>query len=89
MPQIKSAFKRLRQDRKKHLSNRSRISEIRTLDKKVRTLIASSDKKEAEPALRKLESKLDKAVKSNLLKKNTVSRKISRLRKHLAQPEKA
>jgi len=83
MPQKKSAYKRLRQDKKKHLHNKSRISEVRTLDKKARTLIASQNKDEAEGVLRKLESKMDKAVKIKTMKKNTVSRKISRLRKKL------
>lgn len=83
MPQKKSAYKRLRQDKKKHLSNKSKISEIRTLTKKVRTLIGSKDKKEAEVALRELESRMDKAAKTNTMRENTVSRRISRLRKQL------
>ena len=88
MPQIRSAFKRLRQDKKKHIANKSMVSEIRTLTKKVRTLIAEKDLKTGEQALRRLESKLDRAVKSNKMKKNTSSRKISRLRKQLSQIKK-
>ena len=83
MPQKKSAYKRLRQDKKKHLRNKSRISEIRTLDKKAKTLIAAANKEEAQTVLRQLESRMDRAVKTNTMKKNTVSRKISRLRAHL------
>jgi len=88
MPQIRSAFKRLRQDKKKHIANKSMVSEIRTLTKKVRTLITEKDLKTGEQALRRLESKLDRAVKSNKMKKNTSSRKISRLRKQLSQIKK-
>ena len=83
MPQKKSAYKRLRQDNKKHLRNKSKISEIRTLTKKVRTLISSQNKKEAEVTLKELESRMDKAAKTNTIKKNTVSRSVSRLRKQL------
>jgi len=85
MPQIKSAFKRLRQDKKKHLANKSKISEIRTLTKKVRTLISGKNRAEAEKTVKKLESKLGRAVKTNTMKKNTVSRKISRLKKQIDQ----
>jgi small subunit ribosomal protein S20 len=83
MPQIKSAFKRLRQDKKKHIRNKSRISEVRTLKKKVHTLIAANDKKEAEQALKTLESRLGKAVKTNTVRANTASRYISRLRRQV------
>jgi len=85
MPQIRSAFKRLRQDRKKDLVNKGTLSEIRTLIKKVRTLIAEKNAEEGKKALIPLESKLDKAVKSHTMKKNSASRKISRLRKQLDQ----
>ena len=83
MPQIKSAFKRLRQDKKKHLRNKSRVSEVRTLKKKVQTLIVANDKKAAEEALKDLESKLGKAVKTNIVRANTASRYISRLRRQV------
>ena len=83
MPQKKSAFKRLRQDEKKHSANKSRISEMRTMAKNVRALISQQNKEEAELSLRKFESKLNKAVKTNTVKKNTASRRISRLRKHI------
>ena len=83
MPQIKSAFKRLRQDKKKHIHNKAKLSELKTLTKKARTLISSQEKDQAETALRKLEAKLKKAAKTNTIKSGTASRRISRLRKHL------
>ena len=85
MPQKKSAYKRLRQDKKKHLRNKAKISEIRTLTKKVRTSIAAGNNVEAEKTLRILESRTDRATKTNTLRKQTASRKISRLRKHLSK----
>jgi small subunit ribosomal protein S20 len=85
MPIKKSAFKRLRQDKKKHEKNKSTISRVRTLKKKARELIAAKNSKEADAFLKKLESAMDRAVKRNIIKKNTASRNISRLRKDWAK----
>lgn len=85
MPNKKAAFKSLRQDKKKHALNKATISELRTLAKKVRLAIDSKKTEDAETALRKLESKLDKAAKSNTIKKNAASRKISRLRSQISK----
>lgn len=80
MANKKAAIKSLRQDKKKHDRNKAAASELRTITKKVRTLIAEKKREEADTVLRKLESKLDRAYKSDRMKKNTVARKISRLR---------
>ena len=87
MPNKKAAIKSLRQDKKKHDRNKSQVSEIRTLAKKAQTLITEKNRKEADVALRSLESKLCKAVKTNIIKKNNASRRISRLRGHWAKIE--
>ncbi|KJJ85575.1 Ribosomal protein S20 [Candidatus Omnitrophus magneticus] len=90
MPQIKSAFKSLKQAKKRHIQNKAKISEIRTLTKKVNELIVSnSNKEEAEKLLRKLESKLDRAAKTKIIKKQNASRKISRLRTRFSKTLKA
>jgi ribosomal protein S20 len=88
MPIKKSGFKRLRQDKKKHERNKSAVTEIRTLAKKARTLIAAKNREEADAVLKKLESKMDRAVKRNIVKKGTVSRSISRLRKQFSAIKK-
>lgn len=85
MPQIRSAYKRLRQSKKRHLRNKAKISEIRSLAKNVDLLLSEKKKDKAEDALRLLESKLCKCVKTNTIKKETASRKISRLRSHLSK----
>ncbi|MFH1846611.1 MAG: 30S ribosomal protein S20 [Candidatus Omnitrophota bacterium] len=85
MPNIKSAIKSLRQDKKKHERNKTVASELRTATKKTCLLISDKKKPEAEIALRALESKLDKAAKRNIIKKGNVSRRISRLRSQLAK----
>jgi len=85
MPNKKAAFKSLRQDKKKHENNKATISELRTLAKKARLAIGSKKTEDAEAALKKLESKLDKAAKANTIKKNAAARKISRLRSQMAK----
>lgn len=85
MPNIKSAYKSIRQDKKRHARNIAAITEIRTLTKKARTLIASAKRDEADATLRQLESKLDKAAKTKKITKKTASRRISRLRSQWAK----
>ena len=85
MANKKAAIKSLRQDKKKHDRNKAVMSEARTLAKKVRSLIDSKNRKEADAALKALESKLDRAAKSDIIKKNNASRKISRLRAQWAK----
>ena len=80
MPNKKAAIKSLRQDKKKHERNKAALSEIRTLVKKSRTLITENKAPEADTALKHLESKLCRAAKSDMIKKTTASRRISRLR---------
>ncbi len=84
MPNKKAAIKSLRQDKKKHERNKAVMSELRTLSKIARKLIEEAKKDDAAVALKKLESKLDRAAKTNAIKKNNASRRISRLRKQSA-----
>jgi small subunit ribosomal protein S20 len=49
--------------------------------KSLKKLAASGNKKEAEAMMREVQRALDKAVKGKTLKKNTASRKKSRLSK--------
>ena len=85
MPIKKSGFKRLRQDKKKHEHNKGIISEIRTLKKKALTSIAAKNREEADAFLKKLESKMDRAARKNVIKKYNASRNIARLRKQWAE----
>ena len=85
MPNKKAAIKSLRQDKKKHDRNKAHMSELRTLAKYARLAIEKQDKPAAEEALKKFESKLCRAAKSNLIKKNNASRRISRLRSQWAK----
>jgi len=81
MPIIKSAKKRLVQDKKKAYGNFLRKKELRSLVKEVRALVALKNKEEALKLLPNLYKAIDKAAKTNVIKQNTASRKKSRITK--------
>lgn len=80
MANHKSAIKRNRQSIKRNVRNRAKKSEIFTLTKKV----LSAPKEEAQEILKALQSKIDKASKTNTLHWKTAARKISKAYKALA-----
>jgi small subunit ribosomal protein S20 len=80
---IKSAIKRIRQDKKRHLANRITRSEMRTYSKKAVGVVADGNVEEAAEAVRLAISKIDKAVKKGVLHANAAARRKSRLAKQL------
>ncbi len=83
MPHHQAQKKSLRQDAKRHERNRAAKSRIRTLEKKLRSVIKKGDAAEATGQLRDLQKALDQAKSHNLIKAETVSRKKSQLAKHV------
>lgn len=81
MPNTSSANKAMRQSRRRNAINTRTKFKVKGAVKNTRTLIASGEAKEAADSLKKAMSALDKAVKKNVLHKNTASRKKSRLAK--------
>ena len=79
MPNTKSAAKELRKTKKRTQKNNRVKSNIKTLLKKIDKALAASDKKSVDELFKKVQSLLDKAAKSDILKKNTAGRKKSRL----------
>ncbi len=79
MPIIKSAKKRMRQNEKRRKRNYITRSLVKTHFKKALTLIKDQDKEGAKKAVDMAYSVLDTAVKKNILHKNTVARRKSRL----------
>jgi small subunit ribosomal protein S20 len=73
-------IKRERQDKKRRLNNVARISKLKTSIKKV---LSMSDQKEAETLYRDTVKQIDKAASKGLIKKNTASRRKSRITRHL------
>ncbi len=75
----KSSEKRARQDIKKADRNHKTLSAVRTIEKKLRTAIATKDAKAAPELLKTFSSKIDKAATKGVVPTKTASRKISRL----------
>ncbi len=75
----KSTIRRARQAERRRQRNRATLSAVKSLVKKV--LVAVDEKKvdEARASLREAASALSKAVTKGVLKRNTASRRISRL----------
>ena len=83
MPIKKSAIKALRQSKKHALRNKKVKANIRWLQHQFLKNISAKDKKNANIFYLKLQKALDRAAQKGILKKNTISRKKSRLAKKL------
>jgi small subunit ribosomal protein S20 len=80
MPQHKSAIKRVRQNEKRNEHNRQLRSTMRTLVKKV---TKTTDKAEAEEALKSATSYLDRMAQKGILHRNNAANKKSSLVKYV------
>ena len=74
-----SARKRIRQTATRTARNQARTSRMRTFVKKVEAAIAGGDKVVAAEALRAAQPEMQRAAGKGVVKRNTVSRKLSRL----------
>lgn len=83
MPITKSAKKALRQNIKRRAINVKKKRKLKTSLKEIKKLISQKKNEEANKLLPQVYKILDKAVKTNLIKKNTASRKKSRITKAL------
>jgi len=89
MPQKRSAYKELRKSKRKHARNVKAISEVRTLIKKYNSLLQDKKFDEAKDFLKNVTSKMAKAAAKGIIRKNTASRKLSRLSKNLSKAKSA
>ena len=80
-----SAKKAHRASLKKHVFNLRRKRVLTTTTKAVKKLVAAGDAKEASTSLSAAYKAIDKAAKRGVIKKNTASRKKSRLAKSIAR----
>lgn len=76
MPNTRSAKKRLKQNKKRRLRNRSQKSYLKTIAKKVKD---AKGKSEAEELLKEAYKAYDKAVSKDVIHKNNAARHKSRL----------
>jgi small subunit ribosomal protein S20 len=81
MPITKSAKKALRQSQKRRTHNIQKRKTIKELVKNIKKLVAEKKNSEAKALLPQVYKLLDKAAKTNLVKKNTSDRKKSRITK--------
>lgn len=79
MAHHKSAQKRIRQTARRTEVNGARRSRIRTFIKKVESAITAGNKTEAAEAFRAAEPEIMRGVSKGVVKKETASRKVSRL----------
>lgn len=83
MPNTKSAEKEARKNLRRRKANRERSEALKTAIKRYRKLVAQKKLDEAQALFPAVQKALDKAVKTNLIKKNTASRIKSRLARGL------
>ena len=83
MPNTKSAIQRVRRVNKQTFVNRIRKSKYKSIIKEISLLIDAKKKKEAVKLLPKFNSQLMKIAKVGVIKRQTASRKISRLTKKI------
>ena len=80
MPVVhKSTIKRARQAEKRNQRNRTVLSSIKSVMRKVVDAVEEKNADEATSSLREATSALQKAVTKGVIKRNTASRRISRL----------
>ena len=79
MPHTTSRKKRIRQEAKRNLKNRSTKNEIKSRSKRVLEAVNEKDLDQAQKLLRVVVSKIDKAKKRHTLHANKAARLQSRL----------
>jgi small subunit ribosomal protein S20 len=83
MAHHKSAQKRIRQTARRTIVNIARIGRMRTYVKKVEQAIEAGDRAKAQDALRQAEPEMMRTANKGIVKKNTMSRRVSRLSKRI------
>ena len=83
MPTTKSAIRRVKRTKLQTSVNRKRKSKYKSVVKQMSGYIASGKIKETRDFLPKFQSQLMKIAKTGVIRKETVSRKISRIAKKI------
>lgn len=78
-----SAKKRMRQNAKRRLINRSRSSSLKTLLRGSREALSAGDAGKAEPAVKKAVALLDREANKGLIHPNAAARRKSRMARKL------
>ncbi len=88
MAHVKSAKKRIITNEIRRQRNVARRSDVKSATKKVLAAIEANDLGLAKDLLKQAEAKISRASGKGVYKKNTASRKISRLAKRVAAASK-
>ena len=88
MPNTKSGIRRTKLNKNQALVNRIRKSKYKSAVKKMTLFLDGGKTKEAKDFLPKFYSQLMKTSKTGAVKKETVSRKISRITKKIQKLQK-
>ena len=88
MPTTKSAIRRVKRTRFQTSVNRIRKSKYKSAVKQMSDYITSGKSKKAQDFLPKFNSQLMKIAKTGAIRKETISRKISRITKKIRNLEK-
>lgn len=83
MANTRSAAKQARVALRRRVINQRLVSKVRTLEKKIRSLVAQGDKASAAKLLGDLQSAVDKAAKKQTIHANKASRTKARVSKLL------
>ena len=83
MPTTKSAIRRVKRARLQTLVNRIRKSKYKSSVRQMSSYIASGKMKEAQGFLPKFHSRLMKIAKTGVIRKETASRKISKVTRRI------
>lgn len=79
MANNKSAMKRMRTNKKSQMRNKSRKSELKSVEKKFRAAVEAKEVEQAEAAMKDCFSKFDQAAKLGVIHKNNACNKKSQL----------
>jgi small subunit ribosomal protein S20 len=85
MAHSKQARKRIRQNEKSRIANKSRSSTMKSSVKAFQAAVAAGDKKKAEELARDACQKVDKAAKQGVIHKNAAARKKSQVMRAVAK----
>jgi small subunit ribosomal protein S20 len=78
MANIASQEKRIHRAERERLENRRRTSQVKTWFRRLENAVGSDDSARADDEFRRLVSRIDKAVKSGALHRNSGARKKAR-----------
>jgi len=84
MPHTASAAKRHRQSEERRVRNKDRLTELKSIKKRITRAVHDGQKAEAETLYREVTKRLDQAAAVNTIHKNSASRTKARLAKAIA-----